>query len=369
MLAAAGSSCLAHPLNGNAITWAPPVASRKVLSVDWWQPLLTSPPLLEFVPQEHASPAVDEQGEQVIAMTRDGQVHAVRFGGALAWTFQTQGRPTAGAVVEDGLVYVPGGDGTLYALDASTGQERWRYSAGEELVTVPTIAQDLVMVASQTDSVFALERGTGKWVWQYRRDPPSGFSIRGASGVSVQGDTVFVGFSDGHLVALGRANGQVKWDRALSPGGQFGDVDATPILMDGVLYTASYREGVFALDPATGEVRWQSKVPGLTHIAARRGVLFCTGDERVEARLADNGRLIWTLPLKETAARPSALVNQFLAVPTSRELLFVDLASGRRVLGWDPGRGVTAPPVWKGDRLFVLSNLGGVFALDVPRAR
>src|SRR5262249_36569214 len=155
------------------------------------------------------------------------------------------------------------------------------------------------------------------------------------------------------------ADGTVKWDVALSPGGQFGDVDATPIVDDeGKLYTASYREGIFELDSKSGELHWQHRVAGITHVMKRGGLLFATGADRIEARIAAIGSLLWGVTLKARTAHPPAVAQRYLVVPTGGELLFVDLLTGKRLLEWDPGKGVTAPPTWDEGSLYVLSNSG-----------
>jgi hypothetical protein len=57
-------------------------------------------------------------------------------------------------------------------------------------------------------------------------------------------------------------------------------------------------------------------------------------------------------------------------VPTSTALAFVEPTSGKVRAMWNPGRGVTATPagassVRFGSRLYVVSNLGTVFALQM----
>lgn len=60
----------------------------------------------------------------------------------------------------------------------------------------------------------------------------------------------------------------------------------------------------------------------------------------------------------------------YLVVPTSTGLAFVEPSAGRVRTMWNPGRGVTATPtrfdsVRFGPRLFVLSNLGTLYVLDM----
>jgi outer membrane protein assembly factor BamB len=52
-----------------------------------------------------------------------------------------------------------------------------------------------------------------------------------------------------------------------------------------------------------------------------------------------------------------------LMVPTSQSLLFVDPATGIARVSWNPGKGVTATPIVLENRLYVLSNLGYLYAL------
>ena len=90
-------------------------------SIDWWAPLV-KPEAFEYLPRELASPAVDPDlppsQAEVIAVTRDHQVRGISPGGRLDWTFATRGHFVSGPTVKEGVAYVPGGDGSLYALDS-----------------------------------------------------------------------------------------------------------------------------------------------------------------------------------------------------------------------------------------------------------
>jgi outer membrane protein assembly factor BamB len=58
-----------------------------------------------------------------------------------------------------------------------------------------------------------------------------------------------------------------------------------------------------------------------------------------------------------------------LLVPNQRALLFVDPATGRSRLAWNPGEGITATPHVVDSRVFVLSNNGYLYSLHVPGGR
>jgi outer membrane protein assembly factor BamB len=335
-------------------------------SVNWWASL-APPTRLEYSPREVASPAYDADNKHVIALTRDGYVRAVGPDGKVKWSFRTPVRFNAGARVSEGVVYVPGGDGVLYALDSATGDVKWKYTAGESLATVPVLADGLVLVASESDTLFAVKAADGVWAWQYRRDPPSGFTVRGASTPLVHEGTAYVGFSDGFLVALTISDGSATWEKSLSGAGtQFLDVDTPPVMNEaGQLFVASYKNGIFALEADTGDMVWNTTVGGVTSLLARGQLLFASGDGRVDAYLADSGKLLWSLPLGERAAFAPVFAQGMLLVPIQRSLLFLDPKTGRSRVAWNPGDGITATPFVRGKQVFVLSNNGYLYALDV----
>ncbi len=364
--AAAGllGACGTVPVYGNPVTSAPRQPPHHFFSVDWWTQLV-SPTLLEYAPREHAQPAYDAKNDRVIALTRDGYVRSLGSDGLEAWRYPVGNRFYAGATADDGIVYVPGTDGVLHALDGKTGEPRWKYPAGEALATMPVLAGELVLVASQSDTLFAVKRVSGELAWLYRRDPPTGFTIHRVSAPTVRGETAWVGFSDGTLVSLDLTDGGVKWDKSLAPGGgQFLDVDTAPALDEaGRVYAASYSGGLYALDAETGDVVWNSVAQGITSLLVHGDVVVATGDDRLDAYLGATGRLLWSRTLQERAGFESVLVKGMLLVPIQRSLLFVNPRTGQPRMAWDPGEGISAAPRVVGAKVYVLSNNGYLYAL------
>jgi len=360
------SACSSVPLHGNPITSDRKQPPASFFEVDWWTPLV-EPVAWEYAPREFAAPAVDPDSGNIIALTRDGFVRAVAPGGKVVWNFKTGNRFSAGALVHEGIAYVPGGDGVLYALDARKGDLKWKYEAGEPLATTPVLSDALLLVASESDTLFAVDIQTGKWVWQYRRDPPSGFTIHGVSTPTLKDGTVYIGFADGFVVALDAQGGTAKWEKSLAGGAtEFLDVDTPPVVDDaGRLYVASYQGGLYALSAETGDMEWSSAVAGLTSLMARGEIVFAVGDGRVDAYLAETGRILWSHSLGERAGRAPVLARGMLLVPNQRSLLFMDPRTGQSRLAWDPGEGISAAPGMDGSTAYVLSNNGFLYALHL----
>lgn len=376
------AGCKAIPLNDDpTVPRATAHVSHPAIYEVAWNVPLVKLGLLEYQPSESASPAIDPDTERVFVTTRDGFVRCLSPGdGKLEWEFKTHGRFVSGPTVHRGIVYVAGGDGVLYALRVGSGEQVWSFKANEELVTTPTIAEGKVLVSSQSETVFAVDLESGAWVWQYRRDPPSGFTVRGTSRPVAADGLAYMGFADGYVVALELSSGVMKWEKRLSVSGgnQFLDVDTSPVLADGRLFVASYKDGLSALDAQTGDLQWSSAHNGLTALLPRGNVLFATGDGALTAFEMGRGRMLWSLELSDrtskgkgvNAGRALALSRGYVVVPTATSLAFVEPTSGKVRSMWNPGRGVTAAPTGfssprHGNRLYVLSNLGTLFALQM----
>jgi len=56
----------------------------------------------------------------------------------------------------DGVVYIGGYDGYVHALDAATGEERWRFQAGRYIFSSPAVVDGVVYVGSMDNYVYAI---------------------------------------------------------------------------------------------------------------------------------------------------------------------------------------------------------------------
>jgi outer membrane protein assembly factor BamB len=174
--------------------------------------------------------------------------------GFAQWVFPTAGSVAWSAAYSDGQVYVASlRGGELYDLDASTGSVLWSVAVFQP--TAPAVANGVVYVGSGDGNVYALNAATGAQVWSYTT---GGIA---ATGLAVSDGTVYAGYYNGYVVAIGTLSGSQNWQTAECPS------PGTPAVADGVVYDDCLSYGgagnnVYALATVDGTELWSAATGG-----------------------------------------------------------------------------------------------------------
>lgn len=153
--------------------------------------------------------------------------------GKLSWQFTpdtTNGLTLTAPVAVGGLVFLSGSDGIVRALDADTGRLRWTAYTGGSVRIPPTIWEDRALVSSGDGWVYAFEARTGRLLWRFRAAPaerkiPVYGSLLStwpaASGALVQDGVAYVSagivnYDGTYVYALDAATGRIRWENNTS---------------------------------------------------------------------------------------------------------------------------------------------------------
>ena len=285
-----------------------------------------------------------------------GLVAYDRRTGAEAWR-QTAAGPCTVVPAGD-RVYCPGD--YLYALDAETGRELWRYGTGgvndpfslvdadadaatgervwERTFTGPGwagVLVDAVKVAPEGDLlvsfsgeyflngvssaavVAALDPATGEERWRVV-DGGRETNRKGGDLVLVGDLVLYADFGGQEVVAVSRSRRAVAWRAPYTPGSFSGR--RAPAVSGGRVYYTDTLGGVFAVDARTGAPVWSAERPGGFFTQLACGPVLYANDQRGALFDLDTGRHLGVL-----LADPEAIPGQAAAADG---VLYLSASSG-----------------------------------------
>ncbi len=196
-----------------------------------------------------AAPAV--AGELTLAASLGGDIVALGADGRVAWRHDARARVYGSPLVQGGLVIFGVDGGEVLALSTARGHVKWRARVeGDADTGAATLGGDALVLSAGRASYAWTKAGKQRWRHTSKKK-------RYAAPAVADDGLVVLGGQDDHLVAVD-ANGRESWSVDLGA-----DVDCAPAIGDdGVIFAATDGGEVFALEPATGRLRWRARVPG-----------------------------------------------------------------------------------------------------------
>jgi eukaryotic-like serine/threonine-protein kinase len=282
----------------------------------------------------------------------------------VGWRYDSNLTVNLTPAFDEERLYLPLAGGVVVSLRADNGQLNWRSEMGGELSASPVADDRGVFVASETGksesgdrpatgALRLLGREGGVTQWMRTLEMP----LRGS--LTLAGQTLFAGGSDGKLYAFDSESGAVRWVHDY--GGPF---NSHPVVSHGRVYIGSEDGNLLAFDQRTGKLQWHYRTKGAVRgpvAIANDTVYFGSGDGYVYAADANSGRLLWR---KRTGAGVQAVVRvgEELLVASLDNFVYKFSSAGSRL--WKrqlSGRISSQPLMTNTDALFMpLSSSAGV---------
>ena len=277
--------------------------------------------------------------------------------GRLKWKFETKARVVSSPAVAGGLVYFSSYDGWFYAVNAADGKPKWKFNNGAErryaakhihgalpagetmpdpfdcYLSSPAVWNGAVYFGSGDGNIYALNAGTGELKWKFH----TGDVVHASPAIS--GGTLFVGSWDSYFYAIDATSGKELWRFKTGEDpdihNQVG-IQSSAAVADGVVYFGCRDSNLYALDAMTGKKRWSfSTKPSwvISSPAILNGkVYFATSDSALFYGLdAGTGRQIILLRFKFPFFSSPAIAGNTLYIGShDGKLTAIDLTTQTR---------------------------------------
>jgi eukaryotic-like serine/threonine-protein kinase len=188
------------------------------------------------------------------------------------WRSKTGAKILSSPTVFGETVYIGSSDRHLYAVNKSDGALRWKFETKGPIRSSPAVSGDSVYFMSEDGNFYALEAAGGRLKWQYKTAGEHRFTAPGIHGAApstemmpdpydtflsspaVAGGLVYFGSGDSNVYALDAASGSLRWKV------QTGNVvHSSPAVWHDTVYVGSWDSYLYALNAETGAVKWKFK--------------------------------------------------------------------------------------------------------------
>jgi outer membrane protein assembly factor BamB len=252
-----------------------------------------------------ADPVVS--GGRIFTLDSASQVVATGSDGATLWsrklipvTDKDGDASGGGLAFGDGLVIASTGFGELFALEATSGEIKWRQKLEAPITSSPTVAGGLIYVVSRDSRAWAISTKEGRIKWQLPGTPSSAV-IAGGAGVAISDRLAIFPFGSGELVSALKKSGIRVWGSSVA--GQrrgraysnISDVTGDPVIAGDKIYASNQGGRTVALETGSGERLWTAKEGALAPVWPAGDSVFMISDQDNLIRLdAETGDVIWS---------------------------------------------------------------------------
>ncbi|MCS7306903.1 MAG: PQQ-binding-like beta-propeller repeat protein [Thermoguttaceae bacterium] len=154
----------------------------------------------------------------------------------------------------------------------------------------PIVGDGKVFVGTHSGNLYALSAQTGEPIWWFKANGAFLHSPAYEAGLVVAAST------DGGLYAVESATGKLRWSQFVDRGG----FAASPTIAEGIVFIGARTGQFVAVDLQTGKVRWQKRLEAPVRQTASVGwgrVFVTAEDLRLRCLATKTGQLLWTSPV------------------------------------------------------------------------
>ncbi|PHS24811.1 MAG: outer membrane protein assembly factor BamB [Methylophaga sp.] len=323
---------------------------------------------------DYSDIAVWLQNEMAVVVDYEGDVSAYNAAtGGRLWQVSLDVPVITGAGGGEGLILIGTQEGEVLALDETNGDLLWKQQLTSEVLAPPKAANGVVVARTADGRMRGFSATDGTVLWNYQRKVPL-LSLRGASAAMIAGDKVIAGYASGKLVALSIKDGQVVWEKsvAVSRGRseleRLVDIDADPVIKNGVVYAVAYNGQVAAFDLETGQKLWSRDM------SSRSGLDVASSNN---VYISDDMDYVWALQGRDALWRQTRLLRRKLTAPVvvGNHVLVGDFEGYVHWISRDDGRfvartqisksAIRSKPAVKNDIVYILANDGELTAFRI----
>ena len=309
----------------------------------------------------------------IYVTSREGSVAALSEEvGRQVSQIDTKASLTGGVGLGDNIVTVASNKGEVLAFDFA-GRALWKSDVSGEVLAAPVMVGTNLIVRTADGRIFALNRTDGKRKWVFTRATPA-LTLRTSASVASKRGTIYAGYAGGKVIAIESESGKPTWEATIAtPRGateleRVADVAGVPALDDSRICAAVYQGRTGCVETLNGNVLWSREISSADGVALDAKYLYVSDtDGNLYALDKTSGATVWKqdkLQRRELGT-PLSFKGKVLVGDATGLVHLISTENGELIGRVSTDGSDVVSLQAHGDRAFVQTAKGGVFALSI----
>lgn len=266
--------------------------------------------------------------------------------GKVIWEFKAEGAIAQPPIIENDFLYYCTKAGKVYCQNAENGKLIWTVHINSKLVCTPQIAQNMLCIYSRNE-IMGLDKVNGLDMWK------TSMKISDNPKMATDETNIFLA-DDMKVYSLNSLNGNLNWEYDLSIYG----VSDVLFADDKVLFVNNSK--VFALDKDSGKKKWIYELESRDKVGYQNKAAFLDGKVIVSfasellALDSDTAEEIWTYKTKteEELYEPIIYNNSIWISSRGNRIFNISPEKGKKIESYEIELKQESPVRYENNMLF-----------------
>lgn len=271
----------------------------------------------------------------------------------------------------NGKIFATSGFNYLSAINAKNGEIIWSKKMGSIPISTPVANTNQLFVITADNQTYALNANTGQINWIHS-GVNKNTAILGSADPVFYKNYLISAYSSGEIYILDQKNGEASWsqdlnlNKAVDSDFILNDIDATPIVKNGVIYTIGNGGLMMSIKAETGNVLWQKELSSISDFWVASDYIYLINNDNVLICLERfSGKIKWFNELQKIKDPADKAIffgiimagNNLVLSNSHNEVLLVSVTNGEILQKKKIGREINHTPIVVNKKLY-LNSLG-----------
>lgn len=279
--------------------------------------------------------------------------------------------PSSGITIYNKTLYIGSEEGVLYALNINNGSIKWFKKLNSEILSLPIISNEFVIVHANNGVLYAMNKNTGDIIWHNKLYEKKSISLRGTSTPVLLNSIAFIGSDNGVIYSININTGKIIWQKKIIniKHNKFNDIHQTPIILGDIMYIMSENGLLTYIDPYTSNIVNQNQFNISRFLIDENKIYLIEKNDKIKAIKKDiKNNILWQQnQLLYHSIQSYLLYSKYLIVSDKEGYLYwININNGKIIYkNFLDSSGIHYINILKNNKIIIQNKVGTIYLYKI----